>query len=296
MYKEIERNKRITWLVMIVFVFFMLILGYFYGLLSDIGYLGIILALVFTIPSVLIGYYGSDKAVLFMAGAKLIEKRDNPILYNLVENLSIASGMKTPQIFIIEDPAMNAFATGRDPEHAVVAVTTGLLGSLEKKELEGVIAHEMSHIKNYDTRLGTLVVIFVGLVAVLADFFWRFGGRRRNSKEGGGILALIGIAFIILSPIVAKLLQLSLSRNREYLADSEGALLTRYPEGLASALEKISGQKYMLQKTNNAMNHLFIISPFESLEGEKRVSWFSNLFSTHPPTDERIKRLRHMAR
>ena len=298
MYEEISRNKRVTWLIIIVFILMVLFVGYVYGQLTDYGYFGLVIALFLALPTALIGYYTSDQMVLAMAGASLVEKRDNPRLYNLVENLAIASGLPTPKIYIINDQAMNAFATGRDPNHAVIAVTAGLLNNLSKTELEGVIAHEFSHIKNYDTRLSTIVVIFVGLIAILADIFWRggFRGRRNSEKSGGGLLALVGIIFIIISPIVAKLMQLALSRNREFLADSDAALLTRYPQGLIGALEKISNQSQMLSRSNNAMNHLYIISPIDSLAGKRQGSWWNNLFSTHPPTAERIRRLENMGK
>ncbi|MBU0647992.1 M48 family metallopeptidase [Patescibacteria group bacterium] len=295
MYKEIDRNIYTTWLILIVFFLLIVILGYLYGEVTDIGLFGLLIGLFVAVPSVLIGYYSADSLVLMMAGAKEIQKKDNPMLYNTVENLAITAGMPTPKIYIIEDQAMNAFATGRGPEHAVVAVTSGLLNRLEKIELEGVIAHELSHIKNYDTRLGVMVVIFVGLIAVMADIFWRSGFRRSDSrKRSSTVLMIVGLVFIILSPVIAKLLQLALSRNREFLADADGALLSRYPDGLARALEKISGQANMLKRSNSAMNHLFIINPFESLEGQRIKSWFSNLFATHPPTEERIRRLREM--
>lgn len=296
MYKEIDRNKKITFLILFVFVLFVLAVGYFYSLISDTGWFGLVAGMIVAFPTVWIGYYNSDKMVLFMAGAKYIEKKDNPVLYNTVENLSIAAGLPTPKVYIVEDQAMNAFATGRDPQHAVVAVTTGLLSKLEKRELEGVIAHELSHIKNFDTRLGTIVVIFVGLVVILADWFWHFGSlsRRDSKKDGGGILVILGILFILLSPLVAQIMQLALSRNREYLADADAALLTRFPDGLIGALEKISNQDVLLRRANNAMNHMYIVDPIKSLAGSKKTSWFENLFSTHPPVDERINRLKNM--
>jgi len=296
MYKEIDRNKLTTALILVGFFLLVVLVVYFYGILADWGYGGIFLGLIIATPSVLIGYYTSDLMVLSMAGAHEINRSDNPQLFTAVENLAITDGLPMPKIYIIDDPAMNAFATGRDYQHAVVAITTGLLSKLNKTELQGVIAHELSHIKNYDTRLSTVVVIFVGLIAILADWFFRLGswGRRDSRRDGSGILALLGIVFIILSPLVAKLIQLALSRNREFLADSEGALLTRYPEGLASALEKIAGQQVMIRRTNSAMNHLFIADPIKAAYGGENGSWWSNLFATHPPTEERIKRLRSM--
>lgn len=297
MYKEIDRNKRFSIIILLVFVVFICLLGYVYGQLSDLGYFGVILALVFAFPSAFIGYYTSDRIVLYLAGAKEIVKKDDPILFNTVENLSIASGMTTPRVYIIEDEALNAFATGRDPQHAAIAITRGLLDKLEKVELEGVIAHELSHIKNFDTRLSMLVVVFVGMVTIMADIFWRsrwLRGRNNKKNDIGGLIAILGLIFIILSPVVAKILQYSLSRNREFLADSEAALLTRYPDGLVKALEKISNQDLLLKNNNNAMNHLYIISPLDSTAGKQEKSWMSNLFSTHPPVGERIARLKNM--
>lgn len=297
MYKEIDRNKRFSIIILLIFVVFICLLGYVYGQFSDLGYFGVILAFVFAFPSAFIGYYTSDKIVLYLSGAKEIVKKDNPVLFNIVENLSIASGMITPRVCIIEDEALNAFATGRDPQHAAIAITRGLLSKLEKVELEGVIAHELSHIKNFDTRLSMLVVVFVGMVAIMADIFWRsrwLRGRNNKKNDIGGLIAILGLIFIILSPVVAKILQYSLSRNREFLADSEAALLTRYPEGLARALEKISNQDLLLKNNNNAMNHLYIISPLDSVAGKQEKSWMNNLFSTHPPVEERIARLKEM--
>lgn len=283
-----------TWAILIGFFMLVVLVGYLYGLFSDIGYFGVVLGLLIAAPTVIIGYYTSDKMVLSMAGAKEISRQDNPLLFTTVENLAITAGLPLPKIYIIDDVAMNAFATGRDYNHAVVAVTRGLLEKLDKSELQGVIAHELSHIKNYDTRLSTIVVVFVGMIAIMADWFFRIGGSRNNRKGGLGILAIFGVVFIILSPLVAKLIQLALSRNREFLADSEGALMTRYPEGLASALEKISGQGQMLKRSNSAMNHLFIADPIKAAHGGKTGGWLAGLFSTHPPAEERIKRLREM--
>ncbi len=229
--------------------------------------------------------------------AKPIEKRDNPELYRIIENLCITAGLPLPKIYIIEEPQPNAFATGRNANHAVVAVTRGLLNKLERVELEGVIAHELSHIGNKDMLLQTIVVILVGVVALLSNFFLRisfFGGeRRRDSKgSGGSFLAILGIVAAILAPIAATLIQLAISRKREFLADGTGALLTRYPEGLALALEKISADPNPLRVANNSTAHLFIASPFR---GREAKSWFTKLFMTHPPVEERIKVLREMS-
>jgi len=242
-------------------------------------------------------YYYSDKLVLATTGATQIEKKDNPELFRIVENLSIGDGLPMPKIYIMNEPSPNAFATGRDPVHGVLCVTTGLLDKLNKIELEGVVAHELSHVRNYDTRLMGIVAILVGFIAIAANFFMRslwFGGNRRD-REGGGNLQLIflviGIVFAILSPIIATLIQLAVSRKREFLADASGALLTRYPEGLANALEKISSDTTPVASASNANAHLFIVNPFK---GKDAKAWFSSLFNTHPPTEERIKILRSM--
>lgn len=239
-------------------------------------------------------YYFSDKMILGMSNAKEIQKKDHPQLFRIVENLCIGQGIPRPKIYIINDTAPNAFATGRDPKHAVVCVTTGLLQKLSKVELEGVIAHELSHISNYDIRLMSIVVILVGTVALLADFFMRsmwYRGNDRDSKNSNSLFIVIGIALAILSPIIATLIQLAISRKREYLADASGSLLTRYPEGLASALEKISRDKEPLEVANNATAHLYIANP---LKDKETTHWFAGLFNTHPPIEERIKILRSM--
>jgi len=258
----------------------------------------LILGLCFSVPAAMIGYYTSDKAVLLMAGAHEVSRRDNKQLYELVDNLAITAGLPKPKIFVIDDEAMNAFATGRDPNHAVIAFTSGLLKNLSKVEIEGVAAHEMSHIKNFDTRLSTVLIIFVGLIGMMAEWFWRLGrigGRGSKSKNdnGSGILAIFGIIFIILSPLIAQIIQLALSRNREYLADADAALLTRYPEGLIGALEKLSNQASILSHQSSTMNHMYITDPVKSFSGAGG-GWWSNLFSTHPPVEERIKRLKNM--
>jgi heat shock protein HtpX len=240
----------------------------------------------------LVSYWWSDTIVLSMSGAKLVEFDDNKELYRIVENLAITAGLPTPKIYTIDDTAMNAFATGRDPEHGVICFTTGLLSRLEKSEIEGVAAHELSHIGNRDTLISTLVVILVGFVALLADWFrhfaW-FGGNRDNDNRGQLQIILIVIALIlsILAPIAATLIQLAISRKREFLADASGALLTRYPDGLASALEKISGDTEPLEAANRATAPLYIANPFKG----KKVS---GLFMTHPPVEERIVALRDM--
>ena len=283
---------------MLFFVIFITTIVYVFS--KAMGY-GISLAgfaLVFAGLTSIGSYYYSDKLVLATSGAKEIKKSDNPEFFRIVENLCIGDGLPMPRIYIINDPSPNAFATGRDPKHSVVCATTGILNKLDDVELEGVIAHELSHVKNYDIRLMGVVAILVGFIAILANLFMRqlwFGGigEDRDSR-GNNVQALflvIGIILAILSPIAATLIQLAVSRKREFLADASGALLTRYPEGLARALEKISKDSNVLKTANNATAHLFIVNPFK---GKSAKSWFSSLFDTHPPVEERIKALREM--
>ena len=263
-----------------------------YGL----GFVGIALVLagIMSIGS----YYYSDKIVLATSGAKPIKKSDNPELFRTVENLCIGDGLPIPKIYIIDDPSPNAFATGRDPQHAIVCVTSGILPLLDKSELEGVIAHELSHIRNFDIRLMGIVAVLVGFIAILANLFmtqlwWGgIGGDREDRNNNLQIIFLIiGIVLAILSPVVATLIQLAVSRKRELLADASGVLLTRYPEALASALEKISKDPHSLKSASNATAHLFIVNPFK---GKNTKQMFTSLFDTHPPIAERIKILRSM--
>jgi heat shock protein HtpX len=244
----------------------------------------------------LTSFFAGDKIALASSGAKAIVKTDNPYVYRLVENLCITAGLPLPKIYLIPDQGINAFATGRDPEHASIAITLGAIEKLKNEELEGVIAHELSHVKNYDIRLMMIVIVLVGIVSLLSNWFirgslFRRGKSDRDSGQLGGILMIIGLVLMVLSPIIAQLVQLAVSRKREFLADASGALLTRYPEGLASALEKISLEKAPLQRANNATAHLYIANPF----GEKSKQFFNRIFSTHPPVAERIQALRQMA-
>ncbi|MBM3257775.1 MAG: M48 family metallopeptidase [Candidatus Nealsonbacteria bacterium] len=253
------------------------------------------IAVGFSVLTSVSSYWFSDKIVLATAKAKPIEKKDNPELYRLVENLCIAAGLPLPKIYIIEEVQPNAFATGRDKNHAVVAVTRGLLDKLEKLELEGVIAHELSHIGNKDMLLQTVVVVMAGIIAVLSNFFLRisfFGGNRNSRSSGGSILALVGIVAAVLAPIAATLIKLAISRKREFLADASAALLTRYPEGLARALEKIALDTNPLKAAKDTTSHLYIANPFR---GKEKTSWFHKLFMTHPPVEERIKALKGMS-
>lgn len=249
-------------------------------------------AVVFSVGMNIFSYWYSDKIVLAMYRAKPITEADNMTLWDTVENLAITAGLPMPKVYIIPDSAPNAFATGRNKDHAAVAVTSGLLERLNKAELEGVIAHELAHIDNKDILISTIVVVLVGFVSILSDFFLRsmwFGGHRDRDDRGGNILALVGIVLAILSPIVATIIQLAISRKREYLADASGALLTRYPEGLASALEKISSYQGEMQRVTKATAHMFIANPFGGA-GRK----LAGLFATHPPVLDRIRILRGM--
>ncbi len=300
-YTEISKNK--TYSVLLIFIFLLVIIGL--GFVFSQVYNApefVLIAVVFSSVSAFISYFFLDKITLAISHAKEIDLKTQPQLYQVVENLTIAAGLPMPRVYIIEDTAMNAFATGRDPKHAVICVTTGLLSRLDRTELEGVLAHELSHIGNYDIRFMTLVVVMVGIITLLADWMVRFslfGGKKRDSNDSGnGIFLIIGIILAILSPIVATLIKLAVSRRREFLADSSGALLTRYPEGLALALEKIAADTEPLEAANKATAHLYIANPFKSnAAGENSkssTSWLANLFNTHPPIEERIKRLRQM--
>lgn len=298
-YNQIDANRNKTWLIMFLFSAF--IVGVVYVFSGALGYqgpgaLGLMgFALILTGLMNWGSYYYSDKIVMAISGAKPIEKKDNPQLYNLVENLCIGAGLPVPKIYFIDDTAPNAFATGRDPKHAAIAVTTGLLQKLDKLELESVLAHELSHVKNYDTRLMTIVTILVGMIALLADWFiritWYGGHRDRDRSSGSAIFMLVGIVLAILAPIIGMLIQLAISRRREFLADASSALLTRYPDALASALLKISQDREPLEVANKATAHLYIVNP---LKGQQVIGWFAGLFNTHPPIEERVKALREM--
>lgn len=261
---------------------------------SEMGGLGIVgFALIMAGVMNFVSYYWSDKIVLGISGAKPVDEKSNKDLYRLVENLCIAAGLPKPKIYIINDSAPNAFATGRDPKHAAIAFTTGILDKLSKQELEGVTAHELSHIGNRDTLVMAVVSILVGTIALLSDFFMRsmlFGGRDRDNKNNT-VFMVIALVAAILAPIIATLIQLAVSRRREFLADASGVLLTRYPEGLASALQKISADKEPLEVANRGTAHLYIINP---LKGADAKAWLAGLFNTHPPVEARIKALREM--
>lgn len=297
-YSQITSNKWRTWLIMALFVIFITAIGYVFGKASGYGlsYAGIalILAGIMSFGS----YYFSDQLVIATSGAHPLKKSDDPELFHVIENLAIGDGIPMPKVYMMDEAAPNAFATGRDPKHGVVVVTRGLREMMTKAELEGVLAHELSHVKNLDTRLMGIVAILVGFVAILADMFMRslwWGGMRRDDDRDNSQLQLIflvlGIVFAILSPIIATLIQLAISRKREYLADASAALLTRYPEGLANALEKLKKDKRPTLGATNATAHLFIENPFE---GKSSKTWFAGLFDTHPPIEDRIRILRFM--
>lgn len=301
MYNQIDSNKRRSVILVTIFIVFIIGLGWLFGEITGYGYSIIWVAVIISILMSLFSYYSGDKVALATSGAKKIQKTDNPYVYRMVENLCITSGLPVPKVHIISDSTINAFATGRDPKHASIAITSGAIEKLKNEELEGVIAHELSHIKNYDIRLMMIVIVLIGVVVLISDWLIRFQffGGKRNREDGqvGIVLLIIGIILAILSPIFAQLIQLAVSRKREYLADASGALLTRYPDGLASALEKILKENGSLKRANNATAHLFISSPFgdsSSTEPKTRKRIFTNLFSTHPPIEERVKLLRKM--
>lgn len=293
LYTHKESNIRKTWFYLTLFLILIIGLGWLISYLLD-SYFILVIAVVYSIAVSFIGYWYSDKIVLKMSHAKEIEKKDNPELYRLVENLCITAGLPLPKIYIINSAQPNAFAAGRDPEHAVVAVTTGLLEKLERTELEGVIAHELSHIGNRDALLQTIIVVLVGVVVIMTDLFFRisfYGGGSKDKDKGQSFIVIIALILAVLAPVLATIIKLAISRKREYLADSTGALLTRYPEGLARALEKISSDSHDLKVANNSTAHLYTASP---IKGKRGKSFFSKMFSTHPPAEERIKRLRGM--
>ncbi len=301
MYELISRNKRNSWFLLLAIFMVACALGYIFGRAIGDPNMAILLCLIagmIALISSLFSYFVGPSMIMALSRAKKIKKSDHPQLWNVVEELSLAAGTPLPEIYIIEDTAPNAFATGRNPKNAKVAITTGLLTKLTRDELQGVMAHELSHVQNYDILFTTLVTVLVGMIALLCDFFlrsFRFHGgssKRGDSKGTGGgqaIILVIALLLAILAPFVAKLVQLAISRQREYLADASGALLTRYPEGLARALEKIAGDKEVLEAANRATAPLYIVNPIKSFE--KRAQ---GLFSTHPPTEDRIQRLRQM--
>ncbi len=304
MYEQISRNKWKSAGLVLFFVAFIFLLTWFFQYLTGWGTGGLVLAAVISFSMAFVGYYTSDKIVLAISKARPVTKEEFPYLYNVVDGLAIAAGLPKPRCYVIEDSAPNAFATGRNPDNAVICVTTGLLEKLNRVELEGVVAHEMSHIKNYDVRLQTVVVVMAGIVALLSDWMLRSflwgggrrrggGGRSRGGGSGGGgavaVIMVVGLVLAALSPLIAQLVKLAVSRKREFLADASAAMLTRYPPGLASALRKISEDREPLEAANKATAHLYIVNPLKNVKGS-----FNKLFSTHPPIEERIAALEKM--
>src|SRR3990167_8610841 len=298
-YTQISANRFKTWIIMLGFGFFVTFVVYIFTQAlgfegpSALGFSGI--ALIIAGIMNFVAYYTSDKMVMAVSAARQIQKKDNPMLFRTVENLCIAAGLPTPKIYIIDDTAPNAFATGRDPKHAAIAFTTGILGKLNKQELEGVTAHELSHVGNRDTLVMTVVSVLVGTIALLADMYMRsmwFGGRDRDEDRGGNaIFMVLAIVAAILAPLIATLIQLAVSRRREFLADASGSILTRNPDALAQALIKISRDKEPLEVANRGTAHLYIVNP---LKGNDELNNFAKLFSTHPSLEDRVKALREM--
>jgi len=291
-YKEVSRNKWMTYVMIVIFLLFISLLGWVFGALLDIGFFGLVIAAIIAVVFALVQYYHGDKMVLTISKARPATKKEFPTFVNAVEGLAIAAGIPKPSMYVIDDTSMNAFATGRDPEHASVCATTGIIKKLDRTELEGVIAHEMSHVKNFDIRLMTIVVVLVGVAVLISDWMLRsiwFGAGRRRKSKGGGALLLVAIVLAVLTPFIAMLVKLSISRKREYLADASAAKLTRYPDGLADALEKLMHDREPLEAANKATAHLYIVNPLRNLKGV-----MNGLFSTHPPLEERIRKLRAM--
>ena len=299
MYEQITRNKWRSFFLILFFLCLIFAISWAFGEVTGWGTQGLIIAGIIAVAMTFGSYYASDKIVLAISRARPVKKEDYPYLYNVVEGLAIAAGLPKPRCYVIDDTAPNAFASGRNPKNSVIVVTTGLVQKLNRAELEGVIAHEMSHIKNYDILVQTLAVVMVGIVALLSDwtlrtFFWGGGRRRSRDRSSGGgnaaaIFIVVALVLAILSPIIAQLLRLAISRKREFLADANGALLTRYPPGLASALKKLSADKEPLEAANKATAHLYIVNPLKNIKG--RVN---KLFSTHPPIEERVAALEKM--
>lgn len=294
-YNQISSNNTKTYVLMAGFVAFFALVAWVLGEARGYGSSYVVFAVLISTITSFGSYFYGDKIVLAMSGAREADRKRDFDFYTVAENLAISAGIPKPKLYVIDDTAMNAFATGRDPQHAVVVATRGILDKLDRRELEGVIAHELSHIKNFDIRLMLVVTVLVGTLVYVTDWFLRslwWGGRRRDREDrGGGLVMVVGIVLAILAPFLATIVKLAISRQREYLADASGALLTRYPEGLARALEKLAGDREVLEVANDATAHLYITNPFK---GKAFGSWFASLFNTHPPIEERIRRLRSM--
>lgn len=290
LYTHKASNIRKTWLLISLFLILIILIGWLVSLAFENPVI-LYIAVVFSLIMNIVAYWFSDKIALSIARAKPVERREMPEFYNIVENLSIAAGLLVPKLYIINEPQINAFATGRNSKNSAVAVTVGALKKLNRNELEGVLAHELSHIGNRDILVSTVAVVLSGVIAMISDIFLRSLMWSSNEKRGGPLIMLMAVAATILAPFAALLLRLAVSRKREFLADASGALLTRYPEGLASALEKIANDHISMRSASEATSHLYISNPFR---GKERTSWFVKLFMTHPPLEERIKILRGM--
>lgn len=305
-YELVDANKTRSTLVILCFITFIAVAAYFIGYALGYGWGFVGIALILSGIMSFASFYFSDQIVLSLSNAKPANHQNHFHFYTVTENLSKVARIPMPKLYIIEDTAMNAFATGRDPNHAVLVATTGILAKLNRTELEGVIAHELSHVKNYDIRLMGIVTILIGVITLMADFLLRssfFGGRQRDRNENSGqlqiVFFLIGLVLALLSPLIANLIQLAISRRREFLADASSASLTKYPEGLARALEKLAADVEPLEAANKATAHLYIVNPFHfdsaninRVKNHGQIGWFANLFNTHPPIAERIKALR----
>lgn len=296
-YEQVDQNKRRSTIIMVLFVMVITLFAWFLAQVLGYGLEMVGIALIFAGIMSFVSYWWSDKIILTISGARPANKKQDFVFFTVTENIAMAARIPMPQLYVINDTATNAFATGRDPQHAVVCATTGLLEKLDRTELEGVVAHELSHIRNYDIRLMSIVTILVGMVTLLADLFLRgmgFKSRGRDKSGGslGAILFFVGIILALLSPLIARLMKLAISRRREFLADASAVMLTRQPDGLAKALEKIAADKEPLEAANKATAHLYITNPLKNRHD--KIGWFANLFNTHPPVEERIKALREM--
>lgn len=302
MYEQIASNKRRTFVVLFFFVILIALAGMAFNAVLGFGTVGVVVAVVIAISMSFFSYFYSDKVALAASKAVPADEIQYKRFHNLVEGLCIASGLPKPKLYVVQDSAPNAFATGRNPDHAAIAVTTGLLEVMNRVELEGVIAHELSHVKNYDILVSTIAVTAVGAVTLLSDIgirtaFWTGGGRNRNNNDNsglGGILAIVGLAFLVLAPFAAMLMNFAISREREYLADVTGVSLTRYPPGLISALEKLDSDKSIVRSSTKATASMWIEQPLPGKEGGGNEKWLDKKFNTHPPLQDRIKRLKEM--
>ncbi len=295
MYSAIASNKRTTWIITGLFTAFLALVIWVFSQIMGYGLETVGFALIFAGVGSFTSYWFSDKIILGMSGARPADRQRDFHFYTVTENLAMGARLPMPKLYVIEDTAMNAFATGRDPKHAVVCATTGLLAKLDRSELEGVVAHELAHIQNYDIRLLSVVSVMVGLLVLLSDWFLRLGGlggKNSDDNKAGAFLFIAGVALALLSPIIAQLIKLAVSRNREYLADASAAKMTRYPQGLANALRKLTSDKEPLEAANKATAHMYIVNPLKN--HHDAIGWFSGMFQTHPPIQERIARLEKM--